>query len=93
MFAKRARFHGISRRQTTVPKAMHCNDNQPIRRVVTLSSRRRPVLVCHWHQSPAGALECSWHIKEGDAALAEEPAMRRLTGRGRTRSAAALMLL
>ncbi len=62
------------------------NDNRPTRLAVT-RRLRRPVLVCRWHKSPAGALECRWHGTAADAAFAEEPGIRRLTDRRRSRSA------
>jgi hypothetical protein len=59
--------------------ATPCNDNQPIRRAIAPRRLRRPLLFSRWRQTPAGALECSWHIET--MANADEPGMSRRFGR------------
>ena len=85
MFAKLARFHGSDRLHATLSKATPCNDNQPARRRLALSRRmRRPVLGCRWHQTPAGRLECSWHVEQIATVSTEEQSLRRSLRRRRT---------
>jgi len=83
MFAKLARFHGLGRRQATLPKATPCNDNHPTRRLIAVAQRApRQVLVCAWRQVPAtGRLECCWQVVPVEAAAAEEPGISWVIGR------------
>jgi hypothetical protein len=78
MFAKleklgapvRNRWHSLA------AGAAPSNDNHSVRRFVAASRRkRRPILYCHWHKGPTGALECVWDTKAPDAAAADESGM------------------
>ncbi len=74
MFAKLARNFDHGRARHSGAAGRPCNDNHPGRHVVA-SSRRlsKPVLACRWQETPAGTLECIWHIEPAGASVAEEP--------------------
>jgi|SRR5690348_13374142 hypothetical protein len=79
MFAKKARSLNFSRsfglrRNAAAARPSNdnrTNDNQPVRLVAPWRRKRRPVLFCRWHLTPAGQIECSWH--DGSTPAAEEP--------------------
>jgi hypothetical protein len=75
MFAKLKKFNApVTRRHASAAPATACNDNHSIRRFVAASRpTRRPILRCHWHTGPSGALECVWNVEVPDAGAADEP--------------------
>ena len=77
VFAKLEKFGATDRNRwhSSAAEATPCNDNYSVRRFVTASRpTRRPILCCHWHRGPSGALECVWEIEAPDAAAAgDEP--------------------
>jgi len=77
MFAKLEKFGVPDRnRWHSAASAAPCNDTHSIRRLATASRpRRRPILCCHWHKGPSGALECVWDTEAPDAAAADAPGM------------------
>jgi len=82
VFAKLAQFRPFPRVADYQPESIveACNDNRPNRRVVApVRPLHRPVLVCGWHVSPAGRIECNWHHETEQAA--EEPGISRPTQR------------
>jgi hypothetical protein len=80
MFAKLARFHGVSHRHAAPLKTAFRNDNLPIHRLASVSRARRPALVCNWQRVAAtGRLECSWQAMLVGAA-AEEPGISWMIG-------------
>jgi hypothetical protein len=80
MFAKLARFHGVSHRHAAPLNAAFCHDNHPIHRLASVSRARRPALVCSWKRVAAtGRLECSWQAMPVGAA-AEEPGISWMMG-------------
>jgi hypothetical protein len=97
MFAKLQKFHldrgAVQRNAAT---ATPCNDNAPVRRAAVLPRQaRRPVLACRWYRTPAGRLECGWHMAQPGASP-EEPGISRRIGRRAsaiTASAAGALLL
>jgi hypothetical protein len=67
MFANLAEFRNSHRRlgrRLPVPASGRpANDNDLVPRLVIAPPRRaRPVLVRRWHTTPAGTLECVWHV-------------------------------
>ena len=78
MFAKLEKFGAPDRNRwhSSAAATAPCNDNHSIRRFVAASRpTRRPILCCHWHKGPSGALECAWGIEVPDAGGADEPGM------------------
>ena len=80
MFAKLAHFSRFGRTHEARFATWPANDNHLPRVVGSLRRPRRSVLVCHWHRTPSGALECVWSVEDEDTggAAAPAPQLRRL---------------
>jgi len=71
MFAKLAHLRRFGRTHETKFATWPANDNQRSSRQPTKS-----ILVCHWHRTPSGALECVWSVEDEDAGGAAAPSLR-----------------
>ena len=84
MFAKLEKFGATDRNRwhSSAAAATPCNDNHSTRRFVAASRpTRRPILCCHWHKGPSGALECVWNVEAPAAGAADEPGICSLVER------------
>jgi hypothetical protein len=81
MFAKIAHFSRFGRTHEARFATWPANDNH-LPRLGSSRQPRRSVLVCHWHRTPSGALECVWSIEGEDTggAAAPGPLSCRLNG-------------
>jgi hypothetical protein len=65
MIANLAAFrntHGRPQHQVPVVNRP-CNDNHPVSHLVAAPRRARDVLARRWRTTPAGTLECVWHVQ------------------------------
>jgi hypothetical protein len=92
MFAKTAKYNAkyqvVSVRQAAPgPVALaHSNDNTVIARTAGAPRRtRRTNLVCRWHPTIGGGLECHWDIEAADGPATEGPDQRCISVHGRLR--------
>ena len=81
MFAKLAHFSRFGRTHEARFATWPANDNH-LPRLVGSSRPPRSVLVCHWHRTQGGALECIWSVEDEDngGAAAPSPQLYRLNG-------------
>lgn len=73
MFAKLAHFSRFGRAHEARFTTWPANDNHLPRLVGSSHRPRRSVLVCHWHRTPSGTLECVWSAEDGDTGGAAAP--------------------
>jgi hypothetical protein len=71
--AKFRNFHRVPECRFQAPACGEpCNDNHPVPRAVTAPVRRiRPILASRWRTTPAGALECVWHLQPAGTSTIE----------------------